>query len=62
MKVTCINVFSAFSVTKEDTTNKESLLFPDYNDATFSTNSGTDSFVVPTVSGSDEGEDKSIEI
>ena len=52
-----INIYSslAFSVTKEDTTNKESVVFPDHNDAAFSQHS--DSFVIPTIRDTDSSRD-----
>ncbi|XP_028409034.1 adhesion G-protein coupled receptor D1-like [Dendronephthya gigantea] len=49
-----ISEVMVFSVSQEDTKDKESLVFPDYEDAAFSKQSSTDSFTVPTTKDTDK--------
>ena len=57
VKLLCL--VPVFSVTKQDTKDKESLVFPDYKDAAaFSQQSGTDSFTVPTIKDTDKSKER----
>ena len=47
--------FSVFSIAKVDTSDKKSLVFPDYGDPTFSQGQSSSSFVVPTINNTDSG-------